>query len=110
MSTHGHDLGGAPWPFAVPEHTTVFLCPEVFSDASPILWVVHTEDGDWQLLCGGDHADGGPRIACLGCAVQRDKSILTLADLPRGWGAERAALGRSWTREPVPPLAEDPGA
>jgi hypothetical protein len=107
MSSHGHDLGGAAWPFVVPEHTAVLLCPEVFSGASPILWVVHTHDGDWQFLCGGDHANTGPRVACFGCAVQRDSSILALADLPQGWGAERSAPGGAWIRERVAPLEED---
>ena len=110
MSSHGHDLGGAVWPFAVPEHTTVFLCPEVFSGALPILWVVHTHGGDWQFLCGGNHGEDGPRAVCFGCAAERDNSILTLADLPQGWGAERTGPGRAWAREPVARLEEDSGS
>lgn len=97
MSAHTHTIEGA-WPYREPENTAGFCCEHVFTRSRPVLYVRHDQDGDWQFLCGDTH-DGGPRLVCLGCVIERDPSLLTLADLPAGWGAIRERLGATWMRE-----------
>jgi hypothetical protein len=97
MATHSHNFDGR-WPFHEAENTTVFCCEHVVS-GDPVLYVVHDHDGDWQFLCGGSHEGGKPNIVCLGCMVEKDSSIWTLADMPIGWGAERESAGDSWNLE-----------
>ncbi len=42
-------------------HTGVYVCARV-AQGSPILYVSHDADGDWQFLCGGTHEDGASAI------------------------------------------------
>jgi len=108
MSTHPHSFDGQ-WPFDDAENTAVFCCEQVFGGA-PILYVSHDHDGDWQFLCGAVHNDEKPRLVCLGCMVEKDASLWTLADMPAGWGADRKLQSDEWNREPNPePIAELPG-
>ncbi len=97
MSAHSHKIPG--WCFNVPANTTVFICDHVASGESPILRVSHDHDGDWQFLCNGYHSDRTPVMVCLGCAVERDRTVLEVADLPIGWAAERTAQDGVWRRE-----------
>ena len=102
MATHSHSFEGT-WPFQSPESSATLCCPCVFSGTSPILYVRHDEDGDWQFLCGAAHdIDSRPRLLCFGCVVERDPSILALADLPAGWGAQRESLAANWERAESP--------
>lgn len=78
----------------------VFVCPHIFKDIRPILFVVH-EDSDWQFLCGkSDHDDSGHLVG-IGHLVERDPSLDTLNDLPDGWEAERASLEEVWVRTKI---------
>jgi len=105
MSTHAHSFDGR-WPFADAENTAVFCCDHVFSENFPILYVTHDHDGDWQFLCGGQHSNAVPRLVCLGCMVEKDPTLWTLADMPLGWGADREAIGFHWNREANPEPVE----
>lgn len=109
MGSHRHDFGGEPWLFDTPDNTAVFVCSDVFSGARPILRVSHDHDGDWQFLCGYEHSEVLPKIECLGCVVKADQSLLPLADLPAGWGAEREPSG-PWVRSESPVPNEDTDA
>ena len=100
MTTHRHRFEEG-WPFHAAENTAVFCCRHVFADA-PILYVTHNHDGDWQFLCGATHEGEKPRVVCLGCMVERDSSLWTLADMPAGWGADRENQSDVWNREPNP--------
>lgn len=84
-----------------------FVCDHVFTTAKPILFVSH-EDGDWQFLCGGVHAeDETPRVVGSNHLLERDPTLLEVLALPFGWIAEREAVGGDWTRETArPPVAE----
>jgi hypothetical protein len=66
------------------------------------LRVCHDNEGDWQFLCDGFHSESMPLIVCLGCAVERDPSLVEVATLPAGWVAERKAQGEAWSREKNP--------
>jgi hypothetical protein len=106
MSSHSHSFDGR-WPFQDPDNTAAFCCEHVFSQERPILYVTHDHDGDWQFLCGQSHSDGKPRVVCLGCMVERDPTIWTLADMPAGWGADRDRPGANWNREANPAPQEE---
>ena len=96
MTRHSHAL--LSWPFADVEDTASFTCVHVL-DGSPILRVSHDEDGDWQFLCGELHDTADGRVVCLACTVVRDQSLIELADLPLGWGADRDDPDLPWTRQ-----------
>ena len=98
VSTHVHAFDGR-WPFDDAVNTAVFCCEHVFYNERPILSVTHDHDGDWQFLCGDSHADELPKLLCLGCVVDKDASLWSLADLPIGWAADRFDLETGWVRE-----------
>ncbi len=86
------------WPFKDAENLAVIALTRITDGSKPILYVVHDEDGDWQFLDGGDVSEEDSAIVSLKRIVELDASIKTLADLPRGWAAERASVDKSWAR------------
>ncbi len=107
MTTCLHDFG-RDWPFAEPVNRLVFTTTRVLHQHFPILLVTHDEDGSWQVLCGTTNDPQDGVVVCLGCVLQRDRSIATLADLPPGWVAWREAATEPWQREPHGPEETDP--
>jgi hypothetical protein len=64
----------------------------------PILLVAHEmDDGSWQFI-GHEWEADDLVVICLEHAFAKDPSVGLLADLPRGWAAERAHPGAPWTR------------
>jgi len=95
---HDHEAGG-PFEFAIAPNSRVLTCKRVAA-GEPILYVSHDGDGDWQLLCGGEHEDGGADgavLSCLRCLVERDPSLNQLAQMCRNHEATRTAAGQPWT-------------
>lgn len=83
------------------EETAAFVCSHVFEKRAPVLLVLHAE-GDWQLLCGGDHDnDEIPRVVGLNHLVDEDPSLHAVLDLPVEWEAERSSLASPWERRPI---------
>jgi hypothetical protein len=75
-----------------------YVCPHVFAKLKPVLYVCRA-DGDWQLLCGGDHDAGElPRVVGLNHFLDEDPSLLALLDLPPDWEAERKSVKSPWRR------------
>jgi len=88
----------ADWEFPDPPHTGVYLSKAVGSGAEPITYVSHdADDGAWQFL-GDSMADSGGELSCFHHPIDGDPSLKELADLPRGWFAERDAPGEPWRR------------
>lgn len=86
------------WQFPDPPHTGVYLSKAVGSGAEPITYVSHdADDGAWQFL-GDSMAESGGELSCFHHPIDRDSSLKELADLPRGWYAERDAPGEPWRR------------
>lgn len=85
-----------------PDHLAVYLCSHVFEATEPIRLVCKS-DGDWQFLCGGDHdADEKPHVVGLRHMIERDPSLLELADLEDGWEAAREEPDAPWLRSVAP--------
>jgi Domain of unknown function (DUF4262) len=102
-------LVDAPWRFADSADTACFTSNYVMK-GSPITFVSHDFEGDWQF-----HGDQSPsrstlKIVCLSCIVEMDASIEELHDLPCGWAAERKSPKHKWKRlkhHPFPSFDED---
>jgi hypothetical protein len=90
-----------PLLFKEDRHTAVFVCDRVAKKESPILFVSHDEEGDWQFLCGGQHGDGQKedrvRIVCLEHVVTWDGSLNELANMHPNHSATRSAPDRRWS-------------
>ena len=79
-----------------PANLGVIVCPHVFKNERPILYVCRA-DGDWQFLCGnGDHTDSSGHLVGVGHLTERDPSLHDLANLPPDYEAERKSTDDSW--------------
>jgi hypothetical protein len=91
------------WKFPDDPHTRAFLSETVHKGAEAVTYVSHdVEDGAWQFLSDSMSDGGGPVISCLHHPIDRDPTLVDLADLPSGWYAERATVGEPWTRRKHP--------
>ncbi|MFN0191428.1 MAG: hypothetical protein ACKVP5_05550 [Aestuariivirga sp.] len=80
-----------------------YVCSHVFENSKPVL-LVSRAGGDWQCLCGGDHAaDEVPNVVGLNHLLDRDPSLRELEDLPVDWEAERATTEHKWIKTPLKP-------
>lgn len=77
-----------------------FSCRNVYEREAPVLYIVHGEDGDWQLLCGGNEHDDANEIVVLHVAhlIERDPSLAEILDLDLGHEAERLSRAAEWVR------------
>jgi hypothetical protein len=87
------------WPFDQPKNCAVFTLKSIVRESSPILHVVHYEDDDgWGFYDGEDVKMKDAMIVSLLSMVNRDASLLDVADLPSGWCAWRERPGAVWQR------------
>lgn len=89
------------WPFEDAENTAVFTTKSIAGGAGWIRYVSHdAEDGAWQFhSCAPPPSIDESAVVSLKSIVDRDRSILSLADLPLGWNAWRTSNSSPWTRE-----------
>ena len=85
--------------FTDPEGTNVFTCEDVFYHTKPILCVGHGLDGLWIFHCGEDHEDEDALYLSLKRVIDLDRSVLALADLPKGKVARRPSAHAPWEIE-----------
>jgi hypothetical protein len=78
-----------------PANLGVYVCPHIFEDTRPILYVCRA-GGDWQFLCGNDDHDENPHLVGVGHLTERDPTLNELADLKEDWEAERKEIGAEW--------------
>jgi len=91
------------WKFPDPPHTGVFLSETVHNGTEAVTYVSHdAADGAWQFLGDSMTDGGGPVLSCFHHPIDRDPSLVELADLPMGWCAERLQVGETWVRKPKP--------
>lgn len=86
------------WPFDDVPNLGVFVTHEVLLQGMPVLWVVHDRDGDWAFGGEGDVEVDTTSLVCLSHVVDQHPEIAALADLPRGWRADRNSTGDAWIR------------
>jgi transposase len=87
------------WKFPDKPHTKVFISKAIQEDKECITYVTHDlSDGAWQILGETGVESGGPELACLHHLVEKDPTLAELADLQKGWYAERTAPGEPWER------------
>ncbi len=83
--------------FSDSKNKAVFTCSHVTDEKSPILYVSHDSDGDWQFLCGqNDHTEENAKIISLKDAVELDITLNDLFEMPISVGAERKGIGEKW--------------
>ncbi|HLK03962.1 MAG TPA: DUF4262 domain-containing protein [Candidatus Acidoferrum sp.] len=88
------------WKFQDSPHANAFLSQTVYDGTEPVTYVSHdAEDGAWQFLGESMSDGGGPVVSCLHHPIDRDRSLEELADLPKGWCAERGKIGETWVRK-----------
>lgn len=96
------------WKFPDKPHTKVFLSKAIQEDKEWITYVTHDlSDGAWQILGETGIETGGPELACLHQMVEKDPTLADLADLPKGWSAERTSPGERWERFENPPEEDE---
>ena len=91
----------ADWPFSDPPNVATVTSRHVIDDKEWIHCVSHEEDdGCWQFHCfhgaPDDISDG--LVIGLKNMVDRDPTLIELADLPCGWVAWRDAPTGPWQR------------
>ncbi len=94
------DRQGEPWMFTDPRDVAVFTTTQVVRHRLPILHVSHDYgDGAWQFHTGASRVSSDDlMVVGLDEMVEHDPTIRELADLPRGWIAERDRVGSPWRR------------
>ncbi len=98
-----------PWRFAGSPDTACFTSDHVLK-GSPITFVSHDFEGDWQFHGDQSAHRVKPKVVCLSCIVEIDASIEELHDLPCGWAAERKSPKHKWKRfkhHPFPCFDDD---
>jgi hypothetical protein len=88
------------WPFDQPPNCAVITLRQIIEGGAPILHVTHdSDDHGWQFLTLADAKEEDALIVCFSHVVERDPTLLQLADLPPGWHAWRKSAESEWIRE-----------
>jgi len=91
------------WRFEDKPHMKVFISETVSRGEEFVTYVSHdAEDGAWQFLGDSMMDGGGPVLECLHAMVEKDPTLVELADLPKGWYAERESPAHAWERAEAP--------
>lgn len=85
------------WKFDIGPESACFTSQFVLA-GSPITFVSHDFNGDWQFHSDEDISEAEPNVVGLGCMVEMDPSLEELHDLPRGWCADRTSPHHRWGR------------
>lgn len=84
--------------FLEPLSTSVFTTTYVMKNNSPITLITHELDGDWQFMGDepiGDYTKTGV-VVTLDEIIKKDKSVLKVADLLKGYQATRKNNKDRW--------------
>jgi hypothetical protein len=80
------------WPFDDPPNVAVITLAQIIEQGYPVLYVSHDrDDGAWQFLHDGTNEIEDARLISLRAMVERDQTLLQLADLSLGWYAWRSS-------------------
>lgn len=68
-------------------------------DGRDIIYAFHHEDDHgWEFHYAGEKSVADMMVVSLQEIVERDPSVLEIADIPPGWKAWRERLGAPWHR------------
>jgi hypothetical protein len=88
-----------PWPFDQGPNVAAITTVNVLERGAPILRVRHYADDDsWAFVCGLTDDDADGRVIAMRTALEIDRTLRELADLPPGWRAWRERAGAAWQR------------
>ncbi len=76
--------------------TYVFTTRFVIEDNSEITYATHDHDGDWQFMSNDEFDESDARVVSLEEILERDPTLLKLADLPLGYEASRNDKYSNW--------------
>jgi hypothetical protein len=85
--------------FSDPLNTAVFTTVYVMKESATITLVSHEIDGAWQFM-GSQEVTDYTKVAMvvgLGEMIKHDKTVLQVADLPKGYQATRQSKKDKWT-------------
>jgi hypothetical protein len=81
--------------------TLTYISAPVFAQAEPVLCVMHAAEPDRWAMIGASDVTADGRIHHLHHAVDEDRTLLDVLDLPPGEEAVRDAVGGAWVRRPM---------
>ena len=86
------------WPFDQAPNVAALTTRQVIN-GYPILLVIHSsDDHSWAFLCSTSDEDSDARVIGMSEALELDKTLSEIADLPPGWSAQRTHVGAPWIR------------
>ena len=81
---------------------SVFTTKFVMNKNSPVVYVAHDTDGDWQFFGPEDNIkDEDVMIVSLEQMIDHDPSLRSLYDLPVGMNASRSKKGEEFRRSKI---------
>lgn len=92
-----------PWSFPDAPSPAAFTTKRIAFEGHPVLYVVHSSDGDWQFLDGQAVTPDDVAVIHMAHVVGAHAGIVEIADLPAGWEAFRETETGPWTRRQRPP-------
>ena len=88
------------WPFDSPPNVACLTVRSIVDGVKPILMASRdANDGAWQLLTGDAFDAAEEMLVSLASMVDRDPTLLQLADVLPGWMAWREHRGAPWSRQ-----------
>jgi hypothetical protein len=88
------------WPFDSPPDVACITVRAIVDGAKPVLMAARdADDGAWQLLTGDAFDNTEAMPVSLRSMVERDPTLLQLADLQPGWMAWREHRDVPWSRQ-----------
>lgn len=77
----------------------VFTTVYVIENNSPIIYVYHDMDGDWQFFGPEENVETDKaRIVSLGEIIEMDASVKEVLDMPKGTDAHRKSRESEWVK------------
>jgi hypothetical protein len=87
------------WPFDQNPDVAAITTRQVLEDGFPILRVTHrADDHSWAFVCGTTNDVADARVVAMDEALNIDRTISEVADLPPGRKAWRKETGGAWEK------------
>ena len=74
----------------------------VMSNQSPVMWIIHDEDGDWQFIGQEEISPSDAMVVSLGRLLEKHQEVETVVrELLSGHQAKREGLNSIWIISPI---------